>query len=512
MCTMPESAPDPTTDSFSTWRRILWPVHRHELRKLLPILFLFFLVTFNYNVLRIMKDTLVVTAKMSGAEIIPFIKVWAMFPSAVVVTALFSFLSNRYSKETVFYALVAIFAGYFALFLVLLPVQEHLQPGTSADWLARVLPSGFAGLIAMYRYWLFTLFYVMSELWGSVIHGTLLWGFANQVTRLHEAKRFYGLYVVGANVSGVVAGQVSIALCSNPFYPWLPYGTTAWDQSILFILLSVLAAAGIAIGLFRWTVNHVLTDPRYYDLRDAHDEREAQGKISLMDNFSYLLRSRYLMYIAVIVLGYNIVINLTEVVWKHEVKLLYPNPQHYNLYMNQVSSILGVLATLSALLVAGNAIRVLGWTRTALLTPLLLFLTSLGFFGPFLLPTAMLGGLSGGLSGSQTVLPLIVFFGTLQNCLARTAKYTVFDATKEMAFVPLPADMKINGKAAIDGVGSRLGKSGGSVIHQGLLLLCGTLSASAPWVGLFIVITLLGWMWAVRALGAEFAARSQAQR
>ncbi len=469
------------------------------------MLLLFFLVAFNYNVLRTMKDTLVVTAKLSGAEIIPFIKVWAMFPAAVIMTALFSFLINRYSKEVVFYALVGVFAGYFALFLLLYPYQDRLQPQASADWLAHVLPAGFAGLIAMYRYWLFTLFYVISELWGSVIHGTLLWGFANQVTRLDEAKRFYGLYGVGANLSGIAAGQLSIVLCRNVYYAWIPYGRNAWDQSILFILLTVLCASAVTVALFRWTVTSVLTDSRYYDPSEAHGERQAQGKISIVDNFLYLIRSRYLIYIAVIVLGYNIVINLTEVVWKHEVKLLYPNPQDYNLYMNRISSILGVLATLSGIFLSGNAIRVLGWTLTALLTPLLLLLTSLAFFSAFLFSPATLGHLAAGVG----VLPLVVFFGTLQNCLARTAKYTVFDATKEMAFVPLSADMKINGKAAIDGVGSRLGKSAGSVIHQGLLLVCGTLSASAPWVGLFIVLTLVGWMWAVRALGEQFAQRSR---
>lgn len=474
------------------------------------MLFLFLLVTFNYNVLRTMKDALVVTAKMSGAEIIPFIKVWAMFPSAILMTALFSFLTNRYSKETVFYALVGVFVGYFTIFLVLYPLQDRLQPHSSADWLARVLPAGFKGLIAMYRYWLFTGFYVMSELWGSVIHGTLLWGFANQVTSLDEAKRFYGLYGVGANLSGILAGQVSIALCSNTYHAWNPYGHTAWDQSILYILITVLIAAMATVALFQWICSHVLTDPCLYDPREATGEQAVRGKVSLMENFLYLVRSRYLIYIAIIVLGYNIVINLTEVIWKHEVKLLYPNPQHYNLYMNRISSILGVLATLSGLLLAGNAIRVLGWTLTALMTPLLLLITSLAFFTPFLFGSSQAPAWLGGMAALP--LSLVVFFGTLQNCLARTAKYTVFDATKEMAFVPLDTDVKVNGKAAIDGVASRLGKSGGSVIHQGLLVLCGSLSASAPWVGLFIVGTLLVWMWATRALGEQFAEKTRDAR
>ena len=42
-------------------RNLLWPIHRYELKKFLPFLMMFFLVSFGYSVLRTMKDTLVVT-------------------------------------------------------------------------------------------------------------------------------------------------------------------------------------------------------------------------------------------------------------------------------------------------------------------------------------------------------------------------------------------------------------------------------------------------------------------
>lgn len=39
----------------------------------------------------------------------------------------------------------------------------------------------FAGPIAIIRNWTYCLFYVMAELWGSVVVSVLFWGFANQV-------------------------------------------------------------------------------------------------------------------------------------------------------------------------------------------------------------------------------------------------------------------------------------------------------------------------------------------
>src|ERR1700730_12671659 len=119
------SLPQSEQLEFSRWRSFLWPVHSHELKKLIPMLLIFFLISFDYNVLRIMKDTLVITAKSSGAEVIPFIKVWVMFPGAILLTLVFTRLSNRYSQETVFYAMLTIFLGYFLIFMmVLYPLRD----------------------------------------------------------------------------------------------------------------------------------------------------------------------------------------------------------------------------------------------------------------------------------------------------------------------------------------------------------------------------------------------------
>ena len=101
-------------------------------------------------------------------------------------------------------------------------------------------------------------------------------------------------------------------------------------------------------------------------------------------------------------------------------------------------------------------------------------------------------------------LTISVFFGFAQNCLSKAAKYSVFDATKEMAFIPLDHDLKLKGKAAIDGVGSRLGKSGGSLIHQGLLMIFGTFTGSAPFVAGILMGVIAIWITATRALGKQF--------
>jgi ATP:ADP antiporter, AAA family len=107
---------------------------------------------------------------------------------------------------------------------------------------------------------------------------------------------------------------------------------------------------------------------------------------------------------------------------------------------------------------------------------------------------------------------MCVLFGSIHNCLTRASKFTLFDATKEIAFIPLSKESRVKGKAAIDGVGSRIGKSGGSVIHQGLLMIFSTLTATAPIVAfIFLGITVV-WVFAVKALGKQFGSLTHDQK
>lgn len=497
------SVADNGTREFGRWRTYFWPIHREELKKFLPMLLIFFLLTFDYNILRTMKDTLVVTAKGSGAEVIPFIKVWAMFPMSIFMTYLYTRLSNRFSHMTVVYTMFLLFMLFFALFaFVLYPARHLLHPHASADYFTQILPAGFKGLIAMYRYWIFTAFYVMAELWSNIVVFMLFWGFVNQITRIQEAKRFYGLFGIGINISGMVAAVAVAALHRDQLDLSLPFGSTGWDQTMTMLLGLVLLAGAATMAIFSWINRTVLKDPHSYDPSQAKKDKDVIGKLSVRDNISYLMRSKYLLSLAFIVIAYNLVINLVEVLWKDQMRELYPDPNDFNYYMNKVMGFTAFFATTFSWFVSGNSIRKFGWTITAMLTPIILLVTSVGFFGCILTQSAA-HDLMQGLLGT-TPLALAVFFGSSQNVLCRAAKYSVFDATKEMAFVPLSPESKIRGKAAIDGVAARLGKSSGSVVHQSLLLTLGSFAASAPWVGGLLLIVIALWMFAVRLMGRQF--------
>ena len=82
---------------FTKIRKKLFPIERFELKKLMPLFFMKFFISFNYGILTCMKDTFVVTAKGSGAEVIPILKGWIVLPVALLVTLVYSKLSNHFS-------------------------------------------------------------------------------------------------------------------------------------------------------------------------------------------------------------------------------------------------------------------------------------------------------------------------------------------------------------------------------------------------------------------------------
>lgn len=487
-----------TKPEFGKLRTFFWPVHSYELKKLLPMFLMFFCISFNYTILRDTKDTLIVTS--SGAETIPFLKVWGVVPSAVVFMLIYAKLSNILSKEKLFYVTIAPFLIFFALFAtVFYPNRELLHPTAFADSLQAILPVGLSGLVGCLRNWTYSVFYILAELWGSAVLSLMFWGFANEIMRVTEAKRFYNLLGFGANVALLCSGPAIVYF--SDIRKTLPADVDAWQVSLNYLMGSVILAGLAIIGLYWWMQRNVLTDTRFYDPKDVKGKKQ-KAKMSLGESFAYLASSKYVLSIAVIVIAYGICINLVEVTWKDQLKLQYPNPNDYSSFMGKFSFFTGFV-TILMMFIGGYIIRTRSWGTAAIITPTVLLITGLGFFF-FVIFRENLSLYIAALG--TTPLFLAVLIGTVQNIMSKSTKYSLFDPTKEMAYIPLDQEAKVKGKAAIDVVGARLGKSGGSLIQQGLLFIFGTIAAITPYVAIATIVVMVAWMIAVRSLNKQFNA------
>jgi len=485
---------------FGKWRSFFWPIHGFELKKFLPMALMFFFINFNYTILRDTKDALIVTAAGSGAEAIPFLKLWGVLPFAVLFMIVYSKLSNVFSKPKLFYTMIASFIAFFALFaLVLYPNIDVLHPTGMADRLQAALPAGFGGLVAIIRNWTFSLFYIMSELWGSVALSLLFWGFANDITRVGESKRFYAALGIGANIAMPISGQL-IVYFSN-IRDKVPAGVDAWGVSRNYMLTMVVMSALFIMGIYWWINKNVLTDTRFYNPAEQKKAKKEKPKMSIKESFAYLAKSKYILCLAILVVAYGVAINLVEVTWKGQLKIQYPNPNEYSAFMGQFSTITGFATIFMMLFVGSNVIRRFGWGTAALITPVVLLITGVGFFSFVIFRDSLTGFIA--MMGTTPVM-LAVIFGTAQNIMSKSSKYSLFDPTKEMAYIPLDQEAKVKGKAAIDVVGARLGKSGGALINQGLILAFGSLAAITPYVAGTLFLIIFAWIAAAKTLSKLF--------
>ncbi|MDR0677805.1 MAG: NTP/NDP exchange transporter [Holosporaceae bacterium] len=470
-------------EEFKGWRSVLWPIYSFELKKFLPMAFMMMCILLNYSLLRATKDALIVTSMGEGA--IPTLKLWFVLPSAILFMVSYSKLSNLFPKNMVFYIVVSFFMIYFALFaFILYPMHESLTlsfQDVSSDFLKKLLLP-ISG-------WTFSSFYVMAELWGSAMVSLMFWRFANDVTSLKESKRFYAMFGFIANVALLISGATLKAI-----------------KEIQIITLIAVVSCVAIIFIYYWLNNYVLRDPRFFN-RDEIKKPKKKEKMSLSESFKYILRSRYLGFIVLLLVCYGISINLVEVMWKGQARLLYPSKAEFNSFMGGLQTWTGLVSILF-MLIGANILRRCSWLSAALATPIVIFVTGILFFGCIIFKDVMQSSLR---LDTRSILYFIVSVGLLQNVLCKGVKYSLFDPTKEMSYIPLDEELKSKGKAAVDVIGGRAGKSGGSLIQFLLLnvfFVESVLVDLAPIISLFFIGILLVWFWAVKGLNKEFLALS----
>lgn len=373
-----------------------------------------------------------------------------------------------------------------------------LHPNAAADWLTKLMPVFFGPPIAIFRNWTYALFYTLANLWGSVAVSLLFWGFANEITTVDEAKKYYPLFGLMANVALIFSGQYVKYVSS--LRTNLPLGTDAWGHSLKLLMGAVSAGGAIILALMLYMQKQVLTDPACVDPNKVAKNKKKKTSMSMSDSFKFLANSPYIRDLALMVIGYGMAINIVEVTWKSKLKLAFPDPNSYSAFMGNFSSATGVVTLL--MMFAGSKIfKRFGWGTAALITPITLFTTGIAFFCLTLFPaffapiTAQLG---------TTPLMMAVYIGAIQNILSKGAKYSLFDPAKEMAYIPLDAESKTKGKAAVDVIGSPLGKSGGSIVQQVLIGIFGTLTASTPYLGGILGAIILVWIKAAASLNKQF--------
>lgn len=495
-----------TPPEFKGWRATLWPIHNHELKKFLPLAFIMFCILFNYTLLRITKDTIIVNS--AGAGTISFLKLYCVIPAAVLFVILYAKVTNILARENVFYVITIPLLVFFAAFaLVIYPNLEALHPSRDSIASLKMSYPALMGFIDIYAYWAFALFYVLAEMWSSVMLGLMFWQFANHVVRMQESRRFYGLFLVIGNLSLILSGQF-IKFCSEDIKKFHATPEEAWQASLYLLMGSVVLFGIIAMALYRWMHVAVLTDKRFFDPQEAGVPTKKHKKPSLIESIKIISRSSELGLIAVLLMAYWVTSNLVDIQWKNQVSLYFAGDLgRYNAFMGNFSTLSGIFIIVFGWLVGSNILRRVSWFTAAVITPLVITVGGIVFFsfifGREWVDAILLHALT------TTSATAACFLGVGIILVSKGIKYSLFDATKEMAYIPLDDELKTKGKAAVDVIGGRAGKAGGAFVQSNLqmalaesALITGAnaVSITAPYAfGIFLIVCVL-WLYAVKGL------------
>lgn len=459
---------------------------------------------FNFGTLRSVKDSLIVPN--IGAEVISFLKLWLVLPSTIIFTLIYAKLSNKFEHEKLFYIIVSFFLLAFIIFTyIIFPAHNKYHP----------TPQHIEYLISIYPYlkwflkimgkWSYALMYVFCELWSVVVINLLFWQYANGIFDSESAKRFYPFLGAIGNIGLIIAGNI-LVFCSDVsgITDDIILGSYSYDFTfqcnfVLKPIINAVIIAGMLAMLFYFYIHNYVLKTSDLTQNFSTEQIAQKTSLSVIDSIKLLIGSKNLAHIALLVLCYGLTINILEGPWKAKVQEVHSNTVDYINFMGKFNIWMGV-SSVSFMIIGSNILRRTSWCFAALITPYTILITGSIFFG-----FVIIAHYSNFTGHWFDPIYYAIIIGAMQNILSKSTKYSLFDSTKEMAYLPLSIELKTKGKAAVEVIGLKFGKSLGAIIQSAVFIFVPNASFDSIVTYLFVIfLSIISlWIWNVKALSIK---------
>ena len=429
-------------------KKLIFPVKREEWLIFGFMIFIVCLINVNFSILRSMRNALVVADTGGSAAYIPYFELFGTFPASILLTWTLSRLMRIFSLRSIFTMTMLFFLTFFVVFAFwIYPHRDAIH--TLLENKLGVL-FGLTRFKVIFTHWPDMVFYIMSELWKVALLSVIFWGFLNQKLSLEKAKRFYPPLLLGSSIGTILAGPITV-FCTSMF-TWNNFALSSqrWQHS-RYLLTAFLILCGLLTlfsfrSLFKRLKKVDNTPVQTEDTSEPKKEPFSKRLLSLSSSLRFLMKSPYLSSLLLIVIAEYICYALGELIFLETLKSRYPSPSEYCQYMGSLSFWMGIMTAFSALFLTPYLLQTYRWSRTVLITPILMVAITFGFF--FVIYLGKVGIFVG-----ASPITFAVILGSVHFCIGRAAKYTIFDAIKELAFIPLSQEAQMKGKLIIDGIG-----------------------------------------------------------
>jgi AAA family ATP:ADP antiporter len=422
---------------------------------------------------------------------------------AIIFVVVYAKLINHLPFQKIFYYLAGIFTTFYVIFaFILYPNIDFFHMNRDVLSSLMLEHPHMKWYIAGFGNWSYVMFYSFSELWPNIFYVLLFWQIANEITATNEAKRFYTLFSLFGNSALVVVGFMMISLSSDNGTLRQLF-TTSDDKIFLTqISISMVAVSSVfACLLVRHITKNIMN--KETNQIDARSGKSSKPKMGIIDSFKYISRSKYLWLMLICTASFGLSMNLVEAVWKAKIKELYPTVNGYAAF-NSMYILWTGIAIMVMTVIGNNVMRNSSWFVAAVISPIIILVTGTAFFFLVVFDEQIVTLFEGVILMSPLVLA--VFVGAVQNVLSKGSKYSIWDTSRQMLYIPLDAELRTKGKAAVDVISPKIGKSASGLIQSMIftILPMATYGSIAPFLMIIFVGVCILWIHAVRKIYFEY--------
>lgn len=469
-----------------------------------------FLIIFVYSSLKAMKNAMV--AGQIDPSAISYIKLLVVLPINIVTIA---FTQKMVSARNVSRTFTFMVLGFSALFFIYGTICFicFIFDFSSMDYATEDLFSDgkmtYKGVGVVFYVMLRTftsirivLYYLLSELYGSIITSYLFWSFTNEFLTRRQALRFTPLFLMTGNLgllfSGFLLGRLNSFL-KNASYELNQY------FAIGFPLFCSLVCTIICVQK-QYFERHILSKEI---VRTSHDNKTSANtrkrSVSFLEAFKIIFASRLVLGISVAVFAYNFSLNIIEGFCIRTYKVRAENSSKHMKAEHHIKDleslgqiIIAIVVILFSFLPSGKFIEkgyFLYYAVSSCIIAILgtVFVISIGHFN---IATIRSHSQSGGIFGtfeSRLYCEEKIAFAIM--LLFRIIKYAAFDLTKEALSMRINPMYRAIFKGVYDGHFGKLSKACGALYSIGANYYYDDPDIRSSSIPSFLILMSLNFFW-----------------